>query len=504
MTEEQQPAHDGGPSEGPGPRAPRTGTQPGPWVDDWRRTIGGEAPPGGQQRERLRRGRKHKVVGGVCAGLGRYFDVDPIVFRAPLAVVSVVGGLGLVFYGFAWLVIPAEGETQNEARRLLSGRVEASSLSAILVALVGCGLFLAALGSRGTLSSLVLIGVVVGAALWSRNRREEQEAGAQRPADPALAQAVAEAPPETAPPPTPSTPSWWREGTSTESGTGYLWGPDDGQTTEPPAAAHPRQKPASSRSVDRRPRSIGALVQLLAVCAAVAGALAEWGERPLGTALAVGLGCALAVLGTGLAVSSFLGRVGGGTIAALLLTAALLAGAAVIPKEITTEWTEASWRPQAASHVRGEYRVGTGQAQLDLGELSLRKSEKVATRVRMGAGEIRVRVPENATVRAELGVELGDLRWPESTDEAGEVVYGNSGGVNQQRRLTLHPFDGAAARGTVRLDLSARFGHVEVVRDTTDAASDSEATESRVVGTVRALPAGRPEGAGEERAEVRG
>ncbi|MER7857332.1 hypothetical protein ABTZ98_33065, partial [Streptomyces bacillaris] len=31
------------------------------------------------------------------------------------------GGIGLIFYGFAWLLLPLEGEEENEARRLLSG-----------------------------------------------------------------------------------------------------------------------------------------------------------------------------------------------------------------------------------------------------------------------------------------------------------------------------------------------------------------------------------------------
>lgn len=51
-------------------------------------------------------------------GLGRYCNVDPVIFRIVLGVLSVTGGLGLIFYGFAWLLIPLEGEEENEARRL--------------------------------------------------------------------------------------------------------------------------------------------------------------------------------------------------------------------------------------------------------------------------------------------------------------------------------------------------------------------------------------------------
>ncbi len=98
--------------------------------------------PGPPAREPLRRSREHKVISGVCGGLGRYCDLDPVIFRVVLAVLGAAGGLGLVAYGFAWLLIPSYGEDENEGRRLLSGRVEGPALTAVLAALVGCGLFL--------------------------------------------------------------------------------------------------------------------------------------------------------------------------------------------------------------------------------------------------------------------------------------------------------------------------------------------------------------------------
>ncbi|HEV7628753.1 MAG TPA: PspC domain-containing protein, partial [Streptomyces sp.] len=181
---------------------PRPGTTP----------ADADLPAGGPPARRLERSRRPRVVGGVCTGLGRYFDLDPVIFRVPLVILSVIGGLGLVFYGFAWLLIPGEGEQQNEARWLLSGRVEGSTLSAIVIALVGCGLFLASLGTRSTGFSLLIAGAVTGAAYWSQRRRAAEAAEAVgAPLDPATAQAVADAPPEAQAPPVPDTPSWWRE-----------------------------------------------------------------------------------------------------------------------------------------------------------------------------------------------------------------------------------------------------------------------------------------------------
>ncbi len=64
--------------------------------------AGAPEPPG-----RFRRDRPHKLLAGVCAGLGRQCDMDPVIFRITLAVLSATGGIGLIFYGFAWLFVPS-------------------------------------------------------------------------------------------------------------------------------------------------------------------------------------------------------------------------------------------------------------------------------------------------------------------------------------------------------------------------------------------------------------
>ncbi|MYW29431.1 PspC domain-containing protein, partial [Streptomyces sp. SID2119] len=131
----------------------------------------GVAPPDAPKPQ-LRRSPRQKVVAGVCGGLGRYCDVDPVIFRIVLGVLSATGGIGLIFYGFAWLLLPLEGEEENEARRLLSGRVDGASLVALLLALIGCGLFLSMLGNRGMLAFAALLTVaVVGCSVWTQSRR---------------------------------------------------------------------------------------------------------------------------------------------------------------------------------------------------------------------------------------------------------------------------------------------------------------------------------------------
>ena len=72
-------------------------------------------PPQTEPR-RLRRSRQDSVLGGVCGGLGRYLDLDPVVLRA-LAVALTFAGVGIPAYIIAWIVIPevAKGDAEPAA-----------------------------------------------------------------------------------------------------------------------------------------------------------------------------------------------------------------------------------------------------------------------------------------------------------------------------------------------------------------------------------------------------
>jgi phage shock protein PspC (stress-responsive transcriptional regulator) len=56
---------------------------------------------------RLYRDRDHSVLGGVCAGLGAYFDVDMVIFRILFIVFLFAGGASILLYLILWIVIPA-------------------------------------------------------------------------------------------------------------------------------------------------------------------------------------------------------------------------------------------------------------------------------------------------------------------------------------------------------------------------------------------------------------
>ena len=62
---------------------------------------------------RVRRSRQDRVIGGVCGGLGRYLQVDPVLLRIAAVALALSGGLGVLAYIIAWIVIPEETGTES-------------------------------------------------------------------------------------------------------------------------------------------------------------------------------------------------------------------------------------------------------------------------------------------------------------------------------------------------------------------------------------------------------
>lgn len=72
--------------------------------------------------KRLARSKKGQVVAGVCAGLGDYLKVDPNVVRLGFAVLTIFGGLGILIYLIAWLILPEEDEDTSIAESWVNKR----------------------------------------------------------------------------------------------------------------------------------------------------------------------------------------------------------------------------------------------------------------------------------------------------------------------------------------------------------------------------------------------
>lgn len=94
-------------------------TPPPPPPDDAAETTQGperpEAPttqmPQPEPPRRLLRSRDERVIGGVCRGLARYFNVDPLIFRIAAVALVFVGGFAIVAYLAALLLVPEDDGT---------------------------------------------------------------------------------------------------------------------------------------------------------------------------------------------------------------------------------------------------------------------------------------------------------------------------------------------------------------------------------------------------------
>jgi len=143
----------------------------------------------------LTRPQAHRVVAGVCAGLGRRFGIDANFVRLAICVLALARGLGVAIYLALWLALPPDGATERSASsRLRSSAREAGdwightlerardawadrgSVRPLGIVLIVAGLF-ALLGAVGMYSWvgpvgwLAIAAIVVGGGLAFAPRR---------------------------------------------------------------------------------------------------------------------------------------------------------------------------------------------------------------------------------------------------------------------------------------------------------------------------------------------
>jgi len=58
------------------------------------------------QTKKLYRSKKDRIIGGVCGGLGEYFDIDPTLIRLFWVIGILIWGVGIFAYFIAWIIIP--------------------------------------------------------------------------------------------------------------------------------------------------------------------------------------------------------------------------------------------------------------------------------------------------------------------------------------------------------------------------------------------------------------
>ena len=97
------------------------------------------AGSGSTRPKRLLRSRDDRVIAGVAGGLGRYFDIDPVIARIAFAVSVLFGGLGVIAYIAAAIFVPSDDGTGAPAPTS-RGQAIARGTGLVLLAIVAlCG-----------------------------------------------------------------------------------------------------------------------------------------------------------------------------------------------------------------------------------------------------------------------------------------------------------------------------------------------------------------------------
>lgn len=60
--------------------------------------------------KKFMRSGKDQKIGGVCAGVANYFDIDPTIVRVIWAVLAFCYGTGVLAYIILWLIAPVSSE----------------------------------------------------------------------------------------------------------------------------------------------------------------------------------------------------------------------------------------------------------------------------------------------------------------------------------------------------------------------------------------------------------
>lgn len=370
-------------------------------------------PPVAPIRPPLRRSRDNRVIGGVCGGFAEYLGIDPVLVRVVLVVLAIFGG-GVLLYLAAWLLIPEAGRDDSAAQQLFGGANTSTAVVVILAIAIGLAVVLATsagwfgvgpdFGGPGFLLLLATVALVV----WLV-RRDRQPPAAQpyRPDAPAV----------------------------------------------DPAAVGP--VPVAPTPTDAKPKPPRSVLGLLTISAAalVAGGLTTAAfivdDSPFHATTI--LGAALAVIGLGLLVGTFVGRSRWLILLGVVLVVATSISAATSSLGFSGGVGERTWRPTTASEAATDYNLGLGSATLDLRGLDLHNQSIVEpVTASVGVGELKVLLPTDGLVLLNGQISLGEIVLPDQR---------SVGGTDNDVHTVIELGD---ATDSVTLDLEVGIGQLTV------------------------------------------
>jgi len=63
---------------------------------------------------RMYRDTDNRIIGGVCAGMGAYWDIDPVIIRIIFVALILAGGIGAIVYIILYIVLPEARTTAQK------------------------------------------------------------------------------------------------------------------------------------------------------------------------------------------------------------------------------------------------------------------------------------------------------------------------------------------------------------------------------------------------------
>ena len=383
----------------------------------------------------LRRAREGRVIAGVCAGVGRHVQVDPVVLRVVLVVLTLFGGVGVLLYGAGWILMPSDDDERSIIEQQLGRRNNGSPDRSILIGgLIVLGLVVMSVpwwGFPWHVPTLLILSLLALVALIRRGSDHGGNPAAPTPDPAAGPDGAATYVPGTYVPgtlsgsapagtfatmrdasvPAPDGPAEpvrsWR---SSEPAPAAFWDQPDPlgleiaeiQLDEVPEGWTPPPPPVRREPKRRSWLLAGTLLAatlMLMVVAATDGSH----DVPYSAYVAAPLG----VVGLGLILGTWFGRT------RALMALGILLALALVPVTASQSWTDESVdmtiRPVSVGGIQPSYDFGAGGLVLDLSELTFPEDRQVSTSVDMGAGDVTILLPRDVDAHIAADVGLGEV-----------------------------------------------------------------------------------------------
>jgi phage shock protein PspC (stress-responsive transcriptional regulator) len=415
----------------------------------------------------VRRDTEEKWLAGVCSGIANRLGVDPLVIRAALVVLILLGGVGVTLYLIAWAFIPNDKEEIVAERGLREGDFWGIAILVLIaLSLIGGSGFFD--GDGWGLWWLWWIVIPVGVVVWlvtrNRNRDEAarqqvatwgQQAGTQAAAWGESIGQKAAAYGRAGESGTPASPGAPSGGSAPAPGAGGPGGPGY-------YAPAPVQPPRPPRPPRPRRRSAGFLAAVIVSgLALTAYGLTVWGHDELGWSgdeHVIGLASALVVFGLavlGMGLAGFRSGLTGFLAVVLALSTWF---ASIVPGiELGGGVGDRDWRPLGAS-TSESYRLSVGSANLHLGSYPTSPSTPGEVNASVGVGELRIYVPDDLTVEVRSDVNVGEISetggW--GLDENNRWTQDGQGGRNLSNTEVI-------GTGPTDLVVNARVGLGQII-----------------------------------------